>query len=690
MGRFNEYPPPAILSGDEKIVVEQAGSTWSSPISRIINDLGVVYNSTIIAPVNGQVLTYSNGNWINANTAFSTLTPEEYDVLSYTGGSWTNRKVNLTELGDVTITSAVTNNVLFYSGTEWINSPISLYELSQLTIGTPQVNDVIAYQGSDTFQTITPSIEHLSEVTLIAPEAGDALTYDGSQWSNPVKSWGLEGNFIDNVTNNYYVEYHLELPDGIQLVQVDSGNIYRSVDDGNTWQEIKPDPSVTYSLPLITNKRGEMVLIYFNDVYKSVDSGMTWTHTTFEGNNTIGPNSYDTDGENVIICRRFSTIDSIPYVYRTDDFGDTWELITVDGTATISGGDCNVFWLGGTRWVRSVVNTTGTGAISTDGGLSWNIRTDLDGFNSSAVVSPNRKVIMTESTTNIVVSHDGLETNTTVPVGLGGNVRDIFFVTDYLVFCTNFSNTDFARSEDGGLTWEVITGTSNRQTFFSGGRNGVVVSGSYYGEANISYDGGKTWSSLPMTGTEDSQGFDGLSLLSNGKLYIWSESFIDPDWCATLYSMDNLMVEPFYPRTEPFTSSSVNINTLSDVDTDGVTTGQILIYDSGTWINGDVATTVEGLTDVTLTDIVDGQILIYSSGSWINGDMSGGSADLSDVAEDILPSTTDTYDVGSDTHRWEDFHYSGVIYKDGTALTPIVASDTPPTDTTIFWIDTSS
>ena len=44
----------------------------------------------------------------------------------------------------------------------------------------------------------------------------------------------------------------------------------------------------------------------------------------------------------------------------------------------------------------------------------------------------------------------------------------------------------------------------------------------------------------------------------------------------------------------------------------------------------------------------------------------------------------------TDNVEFVDLSYTGTFYKGETALTPIVASDTEPTDTTVFWIDTSS
>ena len=63
--------------------------------------------------------------------------------------------------------------------------------------------------------------------------------------------------------------------------------------------------------------------------------------------------------------------------------------------------------------------------------------------------------------------------------------------------------------------------------------------------------------------------------------------------------------------------------------------------------------------------------------------------DLTAVTTDIIGDTTETYDLGSLTYEFKDLHLSGAVFKSGTELTPIVASDTEPTDTSIFWIDTS-
>ena len=79
-------------------------------------------------------------------------------------------------------------------------------------------------------------------------------------------------------------------------------------------------------------------------------------------------------------------------------------------------------------------------------------------------------------------------------------------------------------------------------------------------------------------------------------------------------------------------------------------------------------------SDITITAPQEDDILKYQSGEWIN--TSGNPFDQN------LNTTNNV--------EFVNINYTGSMYKDSTELTPIVASDTAPADTSIFWIDTSS
>ena len=139
----------------------------------------------------------------------------------------------------------------------------------------------------------------------------------------------------------------------------------------------------------------------------------------------------------------------------------------------------------------------------------------------------------------------------------------------------------------------------------------------------------------------------------------------------------------------------VNLARLDDVDTDtALIDKRVLQYDSAT--GKFVGTTLEtedlilNGTDASGSNAGDRVVLDGTDSSSSNaGDgldlqdgTFGGGIDLSAVDQDVLPSTSDTYDLGSTTRRWNDLFLAGdtidlagaTISSDGTGTISIAAT----------------
>jgi len=83
------------------------------------------------------------------------------------------------------------------------------------------------------------------------------------------------------------------------------------------------------------------------------------------------------------------------------------------------------------------------------------------------------------------------------------------------------------------------------------------------------------------------------------------------------------------------------------------------------------SSTLGGLSDVSISSPALNQVLKYNGSAWVNAaDATGsGSADLGAVAEDILPSFDEIYDIGSSTYKWYDGYFTNSINLDTIALT---------------------
>lgn len=101
-------------------------------VGDVPEDIQDLDNVTISSASNGQVLTYSNGNWVNADAS--------------SGAS------SLDELTDVSISSVQSGQVLQYDGSDWINANVGNANIWE---GTQAQYDAILVKDPDTVYFIT-------------------------------------------------------------------------------------------------------------------------------------------------------------------------------------------------------------------------------------------------------------------------------------------------------------------------------------------------------------------------------------------------------------------------------------------------------------------------------------------------------------------------------------------------------
>lgn len=124
----------------------------SAKQGRVLNEkidalkLADLVGVSISSPSNGQVLTFKNGGWTNA------------DLPTASGGGATK----LSGLSDVALSSLTAGDLLFYNGQSWVNFPSSN----------------LRSEGGIT------ELSGLSDVTLSKPSNGDVLYFNGEKWVN--------------------------------------------------------------------------------------------------------------------------------------------------------------------------------------------------------------------------------------------------------------------------------------------------------------------------------------------------------------------------------------------------------------------------------------------------------------------------------------------------------------------------
>lgn len=558
MAKFNEYGVPGTITGDEILVVAQSGDTKSVTIQTIIDDLDIVtgvvtttlealIDTNITGASNGEVLTYQDSAWTNSPAASgaSTLveltdtniygTPSQDSVLVYNGSYWVDKLPLLSDLDDTNIYSPSPSHFLKWNGTDWVNNVIQISLCTDTDFGVLNTGDVLTYASNNKWTNVQPVSEEFV--------------------------WKETAAFL--VPLDTYITYQYDLGGGVQIVSLDDNTLYRTGDYGNTWSNITP-AFTTFSHKLVINKRAEIIALGSSESFKSNDTGLTWTRTELTGNTVTSDEMVAHDNDNIVIIRRFSGPNST--VFRSDDFGDTWVEIEVE---TGRAGDSKVFWLGGSRFGKSIANVSNELMISDDGGLTWvstpytegingTMRTSVNGLNCSQRVSGN--------TGEYYISNDGARTWSTIDLGLGAvSLSTPLYVSNNLMFVTNSTNLNIAYSSDAGQTWSITTtGAAVRSTFFVAADGGTIIASDWTNtdEVYISYNAGQTWEQLPTTGLEENTYNDGVFITKDGKLLMWGEEDGGgPNYWSVLYELDNLTLNRVdeYESIEAETTSTRNV-----------------------------------------------------------------------------------------------------------------------------------
>lgn len=95
----------------------------------------------------------------------------------------------------------------------------------------------------------------------------------------------------------------------------------------------------------------------------------------------------------------------------------------------------------------------------------------------------------------------------------------------------------------------------------------------------------------------------------------------------------------------------------------------VIVVVNGAVLHPTDYTATSGTTVVLATACAAGDIVLLQGFQYISaGGGGGGSVDLSSVAQNIVPSTDITYDLGSSTKRWKDLYLSGSTINLGGAL----------------------
>ena len=318
---------------------------------------------------------------------------------------------------------------------------------------------------------------------------------------------------------------------------VASGGVWKTTDGGTSWRPISDGYFAAASTGSIDVSLSNPDILYVGTgsddirsnvstgrgVYKSTDAGKSWTFVGLRETGQIGAVRIDpTNPDVVYVAAVGNAFTSNPErgVYRTKDGGATWKnvLFLSDSTGAVDlelqPGHPNVIYASmwrGQRTPWTIISGASEGGIykSVDGGDHWTklgggLPTGLFGKSNIAVTAanPDRVYALIEAKpgSGLYRSDDAGEHWQLINTQPTLITRPFYYTT----LAADPTNADvayggaesFFKSSDGGRTFRRMpTPHGDNHDMWISPKDGNTMIQSNDGGANVSYDGGRTWSS---------------------------------------------------------------------------------------------------------------------------------------------------------------------------------------------------
>ena len=224
------------------------GSAWVNSSTTELIPLNDLSDVTITSASSGQLLKYNGTAWVNDAVGLGTDTTGNYmvNVASGTGisvahtqseGSTATVSLNATidNLSDVTITSAVSNQVLLYNGSAWVNTSDPTVAGNLTVTGNLTVSGTTTTVNSETL-TINDNLIVLNNNEAGTPSENAGVEVERGtstnvqlRWNETTDCWEFTNDgtnyqriFTDTVTNAQTASYTLALADSGKMVEMNN------------------------------------------------------------------------------------------------------------------------------------------------------------------------------------------------------------------------------------------------------------------------------------------------------------------------------------------------------------------------------------------------------------------------------------------------------------------------------------
>ena len=317
------------------------------------------------------------------------------------------------------------------------------------------------------------------------------------------------------------------------------GGVWKSLDYGTTWNNVSDGYFDTPSIGAISVAQNDPNVVYVGTgsdglrsnvisgkgVYKSIDGGKTWKHIGLRNAGQIGAVEIDPNNSNIVwVAAIGNAFTSNPErgIYKTTDGGENWEkVLFISDKVGFSDlellpGNPNVVYAAAWKaerkpWTIISGGNRDEGGIykSVNGGKDW-VRLN-EGLPQNTIgkidlaVSPANSSILyavieaPEGEQGLYKSSDqgGSFTHVSDDIRL---VNRPFYYTNVELDPTNpdivYSNANpLIKSTDGGKTWRVLSVPhGDNHDIWLNPSNPQLLIQANDGGANVSFNGGRTWS----------------------------------------------------------------------------------------------------------------------------------------------------------------------------------------------------
>lgn len=353
------------VNGHDTVTWGQLTLTGNNPYMNVFevdgNDITNAHTFVINVPFGSVVIVNVNGSYVELSGA-----------LNINGAQLSNVLYNFYEADSIKIQNidlrgsvlAPNTTVNFVSGVQ--NGQM----IAKNVYGPGQFNNVL-FIGNIPADTTIVNVAEIIAADQLDPNStpGNGNPNEDDYASASIHVGGTNGGGNNNGGSNWtfagsfpYCEIIWVLANDINgaiLAGTLSGNIYRSEDNGQSWDNINNGLHVGSIWSLVVNSQGDIFVGTSLGVYKSVDNGSSWSQTTLSWKD-VRSIAVDTNGD------VYATVWGHG-VYKSVDNGSTWTLTNsgltnLNTNSIIINSNSDVF-----------AGSFGGGvAKSTDGGTTWN------------------------------------------------------------------------------------------------------------------------------------------------------------------------------------------------------------------------------------------------------------------------------------------------------------------------------